>query len=168
IDGSWQASVRRTDEVRPGSVLLLGLEEDGDSIHRNNLGTHARNRGAGYADWDFHPARHRWTVSAGLREEVFSGGPQSALSPHLAASWRVAGKVKLRGSAGYGFRIPTYTDLYYSDPTSIGNAHLKPESAWSGDGGIDWAPSSRMTLSATGFYSRQHDAIDYVRADPSQ
>lgn len=68
---------------------------------------------------------------------------------------------------GYGFRIPTYTDLYYSDPTTSGNPHLKPESAWSGEAGGHWAPASRLTLSATGFYSRQHDTIDYVRASPA-
>lgn len=164
IDSSWQGSLRRTQQVRQGSMLLLGLEADGDSIHSNNLGTHARNRGAGYADWDLHPAARRWTVSAGLREEILSGGPQAVLSPHLAGSLRVAGKLKLRAAGGYGFRIPTYTDLYYSDPTTIGNSHLKPESAWSGEAGMDWAPSTRILISATGFYSRQHNAIDYLRS----
>src|SRR6185437_6837889 len=156
VDSSWQASLRRTQPAGGGSLVLFGLEADGDSIHSNNLGTHARNRGAAYADWDVRPARRRWTVSAGLREEVFSGGARSALSPHLAASWRVTHRLKVRGNAGYGFRIPTYTDLYYSDPTTIGNADLKPESAWSGEAGLDWM-GSRWTWSATGFYSHQHD-----------
>ena len=89
------------------------------------------------------------------------------LSPHLAGSLRLTDKLKLRSSGGYGFRIPTYTDLYYSDPTSIGNPNLKPESAWSGEGGADWAPSSRLSLSVTGFYSREHDTIDYVRSSPT-
>lgn len=163
MDGSWQSSLRRTQTLAGGSALLFGAEADGDSIHSNNLGLHARNRGAGYADLDLHPAGHRWTASAGLREEVFSGG-DSALSPHLAASWRAVKNMKLRASGGYGFRIPTYTDLYYSDPTTNGNPHLKPESAWSGEAGADWAPSPRLSVSATGFYSRQHDAIDYVRS----
>lgn len=165
IDGSWQASLRHTEEVRPGSQVLMGLESDGDSIHSNNLGLHARNRGAGYVDVDLHPAKRRWSISAGAREEIFSGGPTAAFAPHLAGSWRATDKIKLRASGGYGFRIPTYTDLYYSDPVTIGNAKLKPESAWSGEGGVDWAASPRLVVSATGFYSRQHNAIDYVRAD---
>ncbi len=157
-------------------MLLFGLEEDGDSIRSYNLssgvlsyalGLHARNRGAGYVDLDLRPAKKRWNLSAGLREEIFSGGAQSVLSPHLAGSLRLTEKLKLRSSGGYGFRIPTYTDLYYSDPTTIGNPNLKPESAWSGDGGADWAPSSRFSLSATGFYSREHDTIDYVRSSPT-
>jgi iron complex outermembrane receptor protein len=32
---------------------------------------------------------------------------------------------------------------------------------------MDWNPAARLALSVTGFYSRQHDAIDYVRASPA-
>jgi len=164
VDGSWQASLRHTIPVAKSSVLLFGLESDGDSIHSNNLGLHARNQGAGYMDLDLRPARSRWNLSAGLREEIFSGGLQTAFAPHLAGSLRLAHQIKLRASGGYGFRLPTYTDLYYSDPATQGNAHLKPESAWSGDGGADWIASAKLSLSVTGFYSRQHDTIDYLRA----
>jgi iron complex outermembrane receptor protein len=164
IDGSWQASLRHTLPIANSSVLLLGLESDGDSIHSNNLGLHARNRGAGYVDLDLRPAKSRWNLSAGLREELFSGGLQSALAPHLAGSLRLTNQLKLKASGGYGFRLPTYTDLYYSDPATIGNSNLKPESAWSVEAGADWLPSSRLSLSATGFYNRKHETIDYVRA----
>jgi iron complex outermembrane receptor protein len=164
MDGSWQASVRHTLPIANSAVLLFGLESDGDSIHSNTLGLHARNRGAGYVDLDLRPVTRRWNLSAGLREELYSGGLQSTLAPHLAGSLRLTNTLKLRASGGYGFRLPTYTDLYYSSPATIGNSNLKPESAWSGEAGADWALSSRFSLSAAGFYSRQHDAIDYVRA----
>jgi len=168
IDGSWQASLRHTVPIASPSLLLFGIETDGDSIHSNNLGLHARNRGAGYVDFDLRPSKRRWNLSAGAREEIFSGGGQKAFAPQLSGSLRITDGLKLRASGGYGFRIPTYTDLYYSDPTTIGNPNLKPESAWSGDGGVDWVPSTRLSLSVTGFYSRQHDAIDYVRANATQ
>ena len=168
IDGSWQANLRHTVNVRKDSVLLMGLESDGDSIRSNNLGIHARNRGAGYVDMDLRPAAKRWTFSAGSREEVFSGGAQAVFSPQLSGSLRVSGSLKLRASGGYGFRIPTYTDLYYSDPTTLGDPNLKPESAWSGNGGADWTPTSRVSLSLTGFYSQQRDTIDYLRANSTE
>lgn len=178
IDGSWQASLRHTINLSSGNLLasallLMGLEADGDSIQSYNfsggarsfaLGVHARNRGAGYVDLDWSPPQKRWSLSAGAREEIFSGGVQTAFSPELAGSFRIAGTLKLRASGGYGFRIPTYTDLYYSDPATLGNPSLKPESAWSGDLGADWTPSSKLVLSATGFYSQQHGTIDYVRS----
>ena len=174
IDGSWQAALRHTTNLHSGLLLLAGLEADGDSIRSFNfsggvtsdaLGVHARNRGAGYLDLDWRPAKRRWNLSAGAREEIFSGGTQAVFAPQVAGSVRVRDGLKLRANVGYGFRIPTYTDLYYSDPTTVGNAHLKAESAWSGNAGADWRVSSRVVVSATAFYSRQHDTIDYVRAN---
>jgi iron complex outermembrane receptor protein len=168
IDQSWEAAVRHRQPIAKVANLFYGLEADGDSIASNNLGRHARNQEAGYVDVDLHAAR-RWSLSGGLRGEFLSGGGgRRVWSPDLAGSLWLSQAVKLRASAGYGFRLPTYTDLYYSDPANIGNSHLKPESAWSGDGGADWYATAKLTASATVFYSRQHDAIDYVRADPSQ
>lgn len=166
-DTSWQAVVRRKDSLGSASGFFYGLDFQGDTIDSNNLGRHARNRGAGYADFDLH-IRQRGILSIGAREELLSGGPQSVFSPDLSGSLFLGRQWKLRAAGGYGFRLPTYTDLYYSDPTTVGNANLKPESAWSGEGGADWYAGSRVTASLTIFYSRQHDAIDYVRANPTQ
>jgi iron complex outermembrane receptor protein len=166
IDQSWQAVVRRKQRPGAGSTLFYGLEANTDSIASNNLGRHARNRGAGYVDVDLH-ATKRWSLSAGLRAEILSGGARQVWSPDLAGSLWLSRSLKLRASGGYGFRLPTYLDLYYSDPTTVGNPKLKPESAWSGDAGADWYANTRITASLTLFYSRQHDAIDYVRANPA-
>jgi len=172
-DGSWQASLRHTMGVKDGALVLMGLEADGDSIRSFNfsggvtsyaLGVHARNRGAGYVDLDWTPPKRRWNLSAGAREEIFSGGAQAVFSPELAGSWRVTDRLKLRANGGYGFRIPTYTDLYYSDPSTVGDPDLKPESAWSANAGADWAASGKLAFSGTFFYSQQHDTIDYVKA----
>ena len=173
IDGLWQAMLNNTLTVGKDSALLMGLEADGDSIRSFNfsggvtsyaLGIHARNRGAGYVDLDWRPAKRRWSLSAGAREEIFSGGAQSVFSPQVSGLLRLGGHLNLRANGGYGFRIPTYTDLYYSDPATLGNPNLLPESAWSTNVGAEWAPSGRLSLTVNGFYSQQHDTIDYVRA----
>jgi iron complex outermembrane receptor protein len=155
--------MRHSFSVGANSLLLAGVEADGDSIASNNLGVHARNRGAGYVDLDLRPAKRPFNVSVGVREEFFSGRVDPVFAPQVAGSLRLPDQVILRASTGYGFRIPTYTDLYYSDPSTVGNANLKAESAWSIDGGVDWSPSSKFVLSAIGFYTRQQSAIDYVR-----
>ena len=93
---------------------------------------------------------------------MLSGG-QQVFSPSVAGSTPLGAKGKLRGAIGYGFRLPTFTDLYYSDPTTIGNAQLQPESAWSYELGTDWFVTPHLLLSATGFTSPQHNAIDYTR-----
>jgi iron complex outermembrane receptor protein len=168
VDSSWQANLRHTVTVQKSSALLLGLEADGDTINSTNLGVHARNRGAGYVDLDLRPAARRWSLSIGAREEIFSGGARAVFSPQMAGSLRLAKGWKIRANGGYGLRIPTYTDLYYSDPTTVGNPNLKPEYAWSGNAGADWNAGSKLTLSFGGFYSQQHDTIDYVRASSAQ
>ena len=165
IDESWEAAVRHSQplfvaRLKNAAKIHYGLEEDADQIQSNNLGQHGRNHGAGYVDVDLSAAR-RGSLSAGLREEILSGG-RSVLSPMVAGSLWLHSAVKLRASVGYGFRLPTYTDLYYSDPATQGNANLKPESAWNYEGGADWYPNRKMTASLTVFDSEQTNTIDYV------
>jgi outer membrane cobalamin receptor len=163
IDTSWQGAVRRRDNLPwKRASVFYGVEENADQINSTNLGQHGRNRGAGYADVELR-GWSRGTVSAGLREEIFSGGQAEAV-PSAAGSFWVAKTVKLRASVGRGFRLPTYTDLYYSDPTTVGNANLKPESSWSFDDGADWYANAKLTTTLTVFHSQQTNAIDYVRA----
>jgi len=169
VDDGFEGSLRDRHEIFQNATLLTGLEETTDHIESTNLGEHGRNRGAGYgeAEWRI-PGRG--SISAGLREELFSGG-RWVTSPMAAATLWLPHSFKLRASAGYGFRIPTYIDLYYSDPTTLGNPNLKPESAWNFESGMDWYPTPRIAASLTLFYSRQKNTIDYTRAssaDPWQ
>ena len=99
----------------------------------------------------------------GAREEILSGG-DSIFSPSAAAAFTLTHTIRLRASAGHGFRLPTYVDLYYSDPTTIGNPSLKPESSWSYEAGADWTPANgRLTLTATAFRLQEKNAIDYSK-----
>ncbi|MGD0904143.1 MAG: TonB-dependent receptor, partial [Terracidiphilus sp.] len=166
ITTSYEGALRRADELGRNTTLAYGLEESGDSIHSfnfsggvlsNALGVHARNQGAGYANLSLRSLR-RFSLSLGAREEVLSGG-DSVFSPSAAAAFTLTKTLRLRGSAGHGFRLPTYTDLYYSDPATLGNPNLKPESSWSYEGGLDWKPAHGGRLSA------QRDECDRLHED---
>lgn len=162
VTSSYQADLRRADELGRNTTVSYGLEENGDTIHSNSLGKHARNQGAGYANISLRSLK-RLSLALGGREEVFSGG-DSVFSPSVAGALTVTSGLRLRAAAGHGFRLPTYVDLYYSDPATIGNPALKPESSWSYEGGFDWNPSAgRLTLSAAGFRLNQKDVIDYSK-----
>lgn len=165
IDEAWQGVVRRTDVLSKGVQLSTGLDGSADTIRSSSLGRHGRNQGAGYAVLDL----RRWsrlTLSIGGREEVFSGGSQN-FSPTLALGYRLRNDLRLRASGGHAFRLPTYTDLYYSDPTTIGNPQLKPETAWSYEAGLLWTPHGRLSLELTGFQNRIGNSIDYIKNSPS-
>jgi outer membrane cobalamin receptor len=162
ITTSYEGAVRRADELGRNTTLAYGLEEDGDSIHSNSLGKHARNQGAGYANLSLRALR-RFSLSLGAREEVLSS-QGSVFSPSAAAAFTLTKTLRLRASAGHGFRLPTYVDLNYSDPATLGNPNLKPETSWGFEGGADWTPANRhLTFSATGFRLNQTNVIDYVK-----
>ncbi len=164
VTSAWQSALRRADPIGTNTTLSYGLEANGDSIHSTNLGVHARNQGAGYENLSLRSLK-RLSLSIGAREQVFSGG-DSVFSPNIAAAYTWTGTLRLRGSVGHGYRQPTYLDLYYSDPTTIGNPNLKPESSWSYEGGVDWTPSrAPLTVSATGFHMQQKNGIDYSKYD---
>jgi outer membrane cobalamin receptor len=166
ITTSYEGALRRANALGANTTLSYGLEADGDSIHSNSLGEHARNQGAGYANLSLR-ALARFSLSLGARDEILSGG-DNVFSPSLAAAYTLTHTLRLRASAGHGFRLPTYVDLYYADPTTIGNPNLKPESSWSYEAGVDWTPAnSRLTLTATAFRLQQKDTIDYSKQDLS-
>ena len=165
IDKSWQAGLRRHENVSRNSTLFYGGEGIHESITSNNLGDHDRSRGAVYVDYDVR-ALKRFSFSAGAREEIFSAD-HGEFNPTVAAGVWLKPGLKAKGSASRAFRLPSYTDLYYHDPANFGNPNLHPERAWDFEGGLLWNPGGRFKSEVTIFARRDRDVIDYVRASSS-
>ena len=157
---SWQAAVRERARLSDNNRLFYGAEFFRDSIDSNNLGRHARQRGAAYLDLDAR-AIGRFSLSLGGREEAFAPG-NAVFSPSVSGGYAISEHLRLRASLAHAYRLPSYTDLYYSDPGNIGNPNLRPEKAWGYEAGISWE-LPRVSLSATLFERREHDVIDYIR-----
>jgi outer membrane cobalamin receptor len=166
ITTSYEGALRRAQTLAPNTTLSYGIEADGDSIHSNSLGQHTRNQGAAYANINL-AAVGRFSLSLGARDEILTGAvtvTDNVFSPSVAAAYTLTRTIRLRASAGHGFRLPTYIDLYYSDPTTIGNPNLQPESSWSYEAGAEWTPtSSPFTLNAAAFRLQEKKAIDYAK-----
>jgi outer membrane cobalamin receptor len=166
VTTSYEGALRRVNNLSPNITLSYGVEADGDTINSNSLGQHSRNQGAGYFNLSLR-ALKRFSLSLGARDEILSNtgdGNDNVFSPSIAAAYTLTHTTRLRASAGHVFRLPTYVDLYYADPTTIGNPNLKPESSWSYEAGIDWTPSNgRLTLTAAAFRLQQKDTIDYAK-----
>jgi len=163
IDESYQFALRRRQELSANTKLSFGGEGFHDSIDSNDLGQRSRARGAGYANLEAR-ALGRLSLSLGAREEFF--GSDAEFTPSVAGGYSLTPGWRLKGSVSRAFRIPSYTDLYHSDPFNSGNPNLKPESGWSYEGGVVWNPGGRWQGEATVFHSRQSNVIDYVRANP--
>jgi outer membrane cobalamin receptor len=169
ISQSWQTAIRRKSVVTSNSKIAYGVEMDRDEIESNNLGRHARNRGAAYINVDLQ-ALNRLFLSLGGREEIFSGGG-AEFAPTLTGGIWLRPALRLRASASRAFRVPTYTDLYYSDPANLGNPALKPESAWDFEFGPQWNAGGRLSAELTFFRRLEHNDIDYIKSmstDPWQ
>ena len=164
-DDSYQAALRRHQIVKPGIVVSICIEALHESIVSNNLGDHSRSRGAVYAAVDLRGIK-RFSLSLAAREEFYRRY-SGEFSPTIAGGYWLSPALKLRASASRAFRVPSYTDLYYSDPANMGNPNLRPERAWTYEGGIDWVPAGRVTAEATVFQRRLRDGIDYYRTPPT-
>jgi iron complex outermembrane receptor protein len=157
---SYEGALRRKDKLPIGGQLHYGAEYYDESIRSSNLGIHARNHEALYASWDTRAAR-RFSFDLGVRDDVYDG-LSNQVSPTASAGYWFNSKLKARASVSRAFRLPSYTDLYYSDPSHIGNPDLHPEKSWNYEGGLDYFASRRFKASATMFQRRDTDVIDYV------
>ena len=159
---SWTAALRRVQPLQNTVRLYYGGEGYRDTIDSTNLGNRKRDRGAAYANLDVRALR-RFSFSGGAREEFITGGIHRA-SPSAAGGYWLNSHVKLHGGVSSAFRLPTFTDLYYSDPANVGNPNLRPETAWTYEGGAQMN-TRRLSADFVVFHRRDQNNIDYVRAD---
>jgi iron complex outermembrane receptor protein len=76
-------------------------------------------------------------------------------------------RFKVYGNIGYTYRIPTYTDLYYSDPVTSGNEDLEPEEAFAQELGVKYTANHFLASFAV-FNRDAKNLIDYIRSDASE
>lgn len=170
------ASRHRTHAVAASTRLRLQLSEKvglntgvavgGDRIGSTNLGRHTYRRFSGFAEGEWKVGSAA-VVYPGLRLDSYSNFG-NALSPAVSAGLWLRPTLRVRASAGGAFRIPTFTELYYSDPQHKANSGLLPEKAWSLDTGIEWFAKNGWVGTLTGFSRWENNVIDWVRDNPAQ
>ena len=90
--------------------------------------------------------------------------------PGMDLGYRINQNLTLYSNIGYTYRIPTYTDLFYSSPTTLGNENLKLEKALTSELGIKYRKEN-FNLNMSLYRRNASDIIDYVRnneTDPWQ
>ncbi|HZI80568.1 MAG TPA: TonB-dependent receptor [Vicinamibacterales bacterium] len=144
-----------------GGTATVGVEGGGDWIRSTNLGNHSTLRVSGFGEWR-RPIAQAAQIDATLRVDRYDEFGTS-LSPSLGAGWWPAPRLRLRASVGRAFRVPTFTERFYSDPANLARAEVGPEHAWAGEGGADIFLGRDWAMHATLFGRADHDVIDWLR-----
>lgn len=142
-------------------VTGFGVDMSKIYIRSNNLGNRNRFMTNLFLEHQFKLFNDKLDVTPGLAVTYFSDFKFHAF-PGLDIGYRLNDSFKIYANTGNTYRIPTYTDLFYSDPATVGNENLEPEEALSFEfGGKYFSPKFNGSFAI--FYRDASKLIDYVK-----
>ena len=144
-------------------ITGFGIDVSSVSISSNNLGDRNRTMANFFLEHRFKFADGKVDITPGVAVTYFSDFKFHAF-PGLDLGIQLSDQLKAYGNLGITYRIPTYTDLYYSDQTTEGNPYLKPEEAFAQEIGLKYN-SGKFTTSVAIFNRDATNLIDYIKPD---
>ena len=107
----------------------------------------------------------KFTVSGGLSLN-YSNDFDFNLSGGIDAEYSLLPTLKCYASVNHAYRLPTFTDLYYTTATHISNPELKPERATVFEIGMKYT-GNQLKLTSAVYYRMADDIIDWVKMPDS-
>ncbi len=167
------ADTRTTVRLGTAQFVTIGAEwardqERTTSVSQSSFGDFpdalraARENRALYAQAHGERGALTYTLGGRLDENSAFGSFQTM---RLGAGWRLSSALRLRGSAGSGFKAPNFFENFAGGFT-VGNRDLRPETSRSADLGIEVALPLGASLNVTGFTQRFKNLIQYNGAVP--
>ncbi|NNF81389.1 MAG: TonB-dependent receptor [Flavobacteriaceae bacterium] len=153
-------------EVNAAYSSSLGVTGFGVDIAQvylssNNLGDRQRLMTNIFGEHRFEFINDKLDVTPGIALNYFSDFGWHAF-PGIDLGYGISDAIKIYANAGLTYRVPTYTDLFYSDPTTLGNENLDPEEAFTQEIGIRFIGDKvRATMAV--FNRDSNKLIDYVK-----
>ncbi|REE17028.1 iron complex outermembrane receptor protein [Winogradskyella pacifica] len=142
-------------------VTGFGIDLSKTYLKSNNLGNRNRFMTTLFLEHRFQFIDNRLDITPGVAVTYFSDFKFNGF-PGLDVGFDITNNLKAYGNIGFTYRIPTYTDLYYTDPRTNGNENLEPEEAFAQEIGIKYnSQSIRASLSV--FNRDAKNLIDFVR-----
>ncbi|MEZ5057388.1 MAG: TonB-dependent receptor [Saprospiraceae bacterium] len=132
---------------------------------RNNLGNHQRSVITAFLEHRFTLLKNKLDITPGVSFNYYSDFGSNFL-PGIDVGVDVWNGLKAYGNAGLTYRIPTYTDLYYTSPVELGNPDLLPEKAFTYEAGLKYTQSG-WNFQAGYFVRNGRDMIDWLLVDTS-
>jgi len=165
-------------------ITSLGVELRSENIWSNVLGELTGDTIAAKGEPDgFYTRNYTRTISNLFVEQAYYWNNFS-ITGGLLASWVSDYESKLNLYPGFDFaysfntnmktfvtinkslRLPTFTDLFYTGPSNIGNPDLRPEEAWSYELGFI-LKKKPVAFSLSIFYRDSKDLIAWVKETDS-
>ena len=131
-----------------------------ERIVSESLGNHDRTSGGGqiipgavFGDWSF---------KAGVRYEMFTKGDEELL-PQGEIALNLSDGLRLSLAHSESMRQPSYVELNYESPASLGNAGLDNQKSATTELRLDGDLTAAVSWHAAAFYRRTFDTVDWVR-----
>ena len=147
-------------------ITGIGVDVSKIYLRSNNLGNRNRFMTNLFLEHRFQLLDNKLDITPGVAVTYFSDFKFHAF-PGLDIGFDITSDLKAYGNIGYTYRIPTYTDLYYSDPRTSGNPDLEPEEAFAQEVGIKYiTPKFRASIAV--FNRDAKNLIDYIRPNTTE
>ena len=139
----------------------IGVDVSRVFLISNNLGNHYRTAITGFLEHRFELLDGQLDITPGVALSYYSDFDTKAF-PGIDVGYRVSDDFKVYGNVGYTYRVPTFTDLFYVGPTTLGNPDLKPESALSEEVGFKYT-ADKFNFDVALFNRKSDDLIDWTK-----
>lgn len=143
----------------------LGLEYGQERIISSNMGKHARDHKSIFLDNSVAVGRS-WELGSSLRVDDFSDF-DIEYTGSLSAKFKLTNESAFNFGISRNMRVPSFTELYYSDPTTIGNFDLAAENAWNYQVGFEYKEEG-FSSGLSVFLRQEKEMIDWVKSGPTQ
>ncbi|MCF0197688.1 MAG: TonB-dependent receptor, partial [Bacteroidaceae bacterium] len=169
----WGGQTAVAAEVRQENILSTNLGTDLDSTkfvavtgEDNAFYTRSDHRTILSYSLEHNILLHRWTISVGVMASMAtSTDHRHRFYPGADIAYRPATGWKLYVNYNKGFRLPSFTELYYKSPTHEGNKTLQPEENHSLQVGAQYQCQG-VQATLRGFYHIGNNIIDWVMYHP--
>ncbi|QYN51316.1 TonB-dependent siderophore receptor [Apibacter sp. ESL0404] len=111
-------------------ITGVGLDFRKEYLSSNNLGKNHRTVYFAFLEHRFMFFKNRLDITPGISFSDYSDFG-NFWYPGIDIGYSINQQNKLFANLGKTYRVPTYTDLNYTDPVTEGNSNLKPENALS-------------------------------------
>lgn len=143
----------------------LGLEYGEECIRSTNLGKHKRSHESIFFD-DSKDLTSKLSLGLSGRLDDFDSFGQ-AYTGSINFRYRLFNEAGLICGVGRSIRIPTFTELYYNDPTTVGDPNLLEEKVLNYHVGCEFK-KEEMSGGITFFVRQEDDMIDWIKHTPLQ